>query len=78
MNEDGYTNRAWDNVGVQYGLKAVVDGNITAEEFLDLSCNVGFWKQEADFIQEVCPFLPGACDSMVFLKTFSLIFGQTK
>ncbi|NQY38258.1 MAG: hypothetical protein HRT37_25650 [Alteromonadaceae bacterium] len=66
MNEDGYANRSWDNIGVQYGLKALVDGNITPEEFLDLNWNVGSWKQEADFIQEVCPYLPEACDAVDF------------
>lgn len=66
MNEDGYANRSWDNIGVQYGLKALVDGNITPEEFLDLNWNVGSWKQEADFIQEVCPYLPEVCDAVDF------------
>lgn len=59
--EDGYANRTWDNVGVQYGLTALTEGKISPEEFLDLNFNAGTWKQEADMIQEGCPFLQENC-----------------
>ncbi len=59
--DDGYANRTWDNVGVQYGLKALTDGTITADEFLDLNFNAGTWKQEAAMIQEGCPFIESLC-----------------
>ena len=36
---------AWDNVGVQYGLQALRDGQITPAQFLDLNANVGSWKE---------------------------------
>lgn len=37
----GFANRPLDNTGVQYGLKALVDGTISAEEFIDLNRNIG-------------------------------------
>ena len=59
----GFGRRTWDNVGVQYGLKALVDGRITPAEFLDLNANVGGWKASKDMVQEGCPFIgaPGSC-----------------
>ncbi|WP_431923555.1 DUF6351 family protein [Nonomuraea jabiensis] len=33
--------RPWDNVGVQYGLTALRDGRISAEQFVDLNQRVG-------------------------------------
>ncbi len=44
VGPDGYARSAWDNVGVQYGLDALRDGNITPAEFLDLNAKVGSWK----------------------------------
>ena len=40
----------WDNVGVQYGLQALVDGVITPAEFLDLNAKVGSWKEPGDMV----------------------------
>ena len=59
-DDDGYARNYWDNVGVQYGLRAVADGSITPEEFLKLNGSVGGWKNEPDMVQEGAPFLPGA------------------
>jgi len=56
----GYARVPWDNVGVQYGLQALRDGNITPAEFLDLNANVGSWKQSSEMVQEGCPYV-GAC-----------------
>jgi hypothetical protein len=61
IGDDGYARATWDNVGVQYGLQALLDGNITPEEFLDLNANIGGWKQTEDLVQEGCPFVPSAC-----------------
>ena len=44
VGPDGYARQTWDNVGVQYGLKALTDGNITPAEFLDLNAKAGSWK----------------------------------
>lgn len=38
---DGFANRPYDNVGVQYGLKALMAGKITAEQFVHMNENVG-------------------------------------
>jgi len=38
---DGFGNRPFDNVGVQYGLNALQSGLITAEQFVDLNEKVG-------------------------------------
>lgn len=62
---DGYAANTWDNVGVQYGLAALVDGAIDVAEFLDLNARVGSWKNEPDMVQEGCPFFgpcPGPAD----------------
>ncbi|NNJ99679.1 MAG: hypothetical protein HKP58_04635, partial [Desulfatitalea sp.] len=37
----GFANYYFDNVGVQYGLKALMDGAITAEQFVDLNEKIG-------------------------------------
>ncbi|MEV4803386.1 DUF6351 family protein [Nonomuraea sp. NPDC049421] len=61
VDETGYARSTWDNVGVQYGLKALTDGVLTPEEFLDLNAQAGSWKEAADMVQEACPFVPSAC-----------------
>lgn len=40
---DGFANRPYDNVGVQYGIKALQDGKISPEQFVDLNEKVGGW-----------------------------------
>ena len=57
--EDGYAARSWDNVGVQYGLKALLDGHLSPEEFLDLNARIGSWKNEPEMVQEGEPFISG-------------------
>lgn len=55
---DGFARRYWDNVGVQYGLQALREGDITMGEFLQLNFVIGGWKDPAGMIQEGCPFFP--------------------
>jgi hypothetical protein len=38
---DGFANRPYDNVGVEYGLRAYQSGTITAEQFVSLNEQVG-------------------------------------
>src|ERR671914_245475 len=59
VGPDGYARQTWDNVGVQYGLQALVDGRITPAEFLDLNAKVGSWKDPGEMVQEGAPFVPG-------------------
>jgi len=56
VDEDGFGRTPWDNVGVQYGLQALVDGVITPAEFLDLNAKVGSWKEPAEMVTEGYPF----------------------
>ena len=57
IGEDGFARRAVDNVGVQYGLQAFVDGQITDEEFLRVNALAGGWKPSSEIVQEGFPFL---------------------
>jgi len=58
VGPNGYARVPSDNVGVQYGLRAVKDGNVTPAEFLKLNATVGSWKETSDMVQEGCPFFP--------------------
>jgi hypothetical protein len=58
LQPDGYARTTWDNVGVQYGLKALTDGHITPAEFLKVNALVGGWKDPKDMVQEALPFAP--------------------
>ena len=37
----GFANRPYDNVGVEYGLKALLDGTISPQQFADLNSKIG-------------------------------------
>jgi len=56
LGDDGFARVPWDNVGVQYGLKALTDGVITPAEFLDLNAEVGGWKRTSEMVPEGFPF----------------------
>jgi hypothetical protein len=61
IDGSGFARSTWDNVGVQYGLRALRDGFLTPAEFLDLNARVGSWKAQAEMVAEGCPFVPAAC-----------------
>ena len=46
----GFARRPLDNVGVQYGLGALADGAITADQFLDLNEHVGGFDDDANLV----------------------------
>jgi hypothetical protein len=48
----GFANRPAENVGVQYGLAALLDGTITVEQFLDLNAKIGWVDIDGEFIDE--------------------------
>ena len=50
--ETGFVRRPLDNTGVQYGLGALNDGVITAEQFLDLNRRIGGFDQDGNFSPE--------------------------
>jgi uncharacterized tannase-like protein DUF6351 len=39
--QDGYAERPYDNIGIQYGLAALKDGTITPAQFADLNSKLG-------------------------------------
>lgn len=47
---EGFAPIPLDNVGVQYGLAALVAGKIDAAEFLRLNACAGSWKEQRDFV----------------------------
>ncbi len=77
VDEEGYGPFTWDNVGVQYGLQALRDGNITMAQFLDINAKVGSWKPMDEMVPEGFPFkdeidletIPGILE---FLMDFDL------
>ncbi len=52
--DTGHARSPWDNVGVQYGLRSVADGEITPEEFLHLNERIGSWRSGEDNVPESC------------------------
>ena len=54
----GYARSTFDNVGVQYGLQSLLDGNIDTQEFLQINTFVGGWKTQPEMVQETCPYYP--------------------
>ena len=49
-DRQGFAPDTVDNVGVQYGLRALVQGNIDVGEFLRINACVGGWKALRDFV----------------------------
>jgi Tannase-like family of unknown function (DUF6351) len=58
-DEKGYGLSTWDNVGVQYGLRALRNRDISVQEFLKLNASVGGWKPPEQMRQERFWFLNG-------------------
>lgn len=48
----GFARRPFDNVGVQYGLRALNSGAISKEQFLHLNESVGGYDQDANYVPE--------------------------
>ncbi len=48
----GFARSAYDNVGIQYGLKALNAGHITKEEFLDLNEKIGGLDIDGNIVPE--------------------------
>ncbi|GAA5444825.1 hypothetical protein Misp06_03017 [Microbulbifer sp. NBRC 101763] len=57
--ENGYANSTWDNEGVQYGLKALVNGDISIDTFLKVNASIGGWKAQENQSDEKLWFLNG-------------------
>ena len=48
----GFARRPLGNVGIQYGLRALNDGTISAEQFLDLNRRIGGFDIDGNFIAQ--------------------------
>ncbi|MGH2753164.1 MAG: DUF6351 family protein, partial [Actinomycetota bacterium] len=48
--QDGFAKVVYDNVGVQYGLKALENGEISAEQFVDLNEKIGGLDFDGNFV----------------------------
>ncbi|KLV08230.1 hypothetical protein C9I92_16690 [Photobacterium ganghwense] len=44
QDEHGFGQTTWDNVGVQYGLQALLSHQISLDDFIDLNKRIGAWK----------------------------------
>ncbi len=58
VDATGFARVPWDNVGVQYGLRAFLEGLIDHDEFVDLNAMIGGWARTADMVPEGLPFRP--------------------
>ena len=68
VNDSGFANSAWDNEGVQYGLKSLIDGEISISTFLAINAAIGGWKSQENQKDEKFWFLNGG----VFPLEFSI------
>jgi hypothetical protein len=50
--QDGFTYQVADNVGVQYGLRALLSGAITPEQFVDLNEKIGGLDIDGNYIAQ--------------------------
>ncbi|WP_238146784.1 DUF6351 family protein [Ornithinimicrobium murale] len=50
--ETGFALRPLDNVGIQYGLKALQDGTISVDQFLELNAAVGGYDHDGQYRTE--------------------------
>lgn len=48
----GFVRRPLDNVGIQYGLKALTEGVISPEQFLDLNSKIGGFDVDGNFVAQ--------------------------
>lgn len=55
INNRGFAGFPLDNVGVQYGLGALQEGRITAQQFIDLNRDIGGLDIDTNFITERTP-----------------------
>jgi len=57
-DEHGLVNSTWDNEGVQYGLHALKQKQITLSEFIHINKNIGSWKEQRHMKAEniITPF----------------------
>ena len=70
-DESGYGRRTYDNVGVQYGLAALKQKQISLAEFLKLNDNIGGWKAPVEMRRERFWKSGGAQSSLADVSVWS-------
>jgi len=74
VDENGYSPNTWDNTGVQYGLQALKDGDITMGQFLDINAKIGGWRELYDMVPESILFGEPDLDSFTGILELLLDF----
>ncbi len=64
VNDRGFAANSWDNVGVQYGLRALKKGELSKQEFLDLNACIGGWKAPEQMTEGAWPWNENADQSI--------------
>ena len=54
----GWARRGFDNVGIQYGLKGLRQGRVSAQQFVDLNANIGGADLDLNVMKERTPADP--------------------
>ncbi len=70
-DSNGLALQTYDNVGVQYGLHALQQKQISIEEFLKLNDSIGGWKPPADMSPERFWLFSGGRSSLADLSVWS-------
>ena len=71
VDASGYAREPWDNVGVQYGLRALRNGDITPDEFLRLNAAIGGWRKPDRRLAERYAVIDSAPSSFADFQPFS-------
>ncbi|EWH10315.1 hypothetical protein DS2_08575 [Catenovulum agarivorans DS-2] len=70
-NKQGFARHIWGNEGVQYGLSALQQGELTIEQFIDLNRKIGSWKPAEQMKAERIADIPG-----IKLKIWLSLWGK--
>jgi len=54
----GYARRSFDNSGVQYGLNALREKQISSSQFIHLNQHIGGWVESSQMKQAPAPYMP--------------------
>ncbi|KKO45100.1 hypothetical protein WG68_11735 [Arsukibacterium ikkense] len=57
-DSQGFGHSLWDNHGVQYGLRALISGELSVADFIALNAAVGSWRPQAAMRPEQINYLP--------------------
>ena len=69
VDQQGFGHSLWDNQGVQYGLQALKQGSLSAEDFIALNRAIGSWRPQPDMSPEQIRYLPFV-DAPLWLSAF--------